>query len=237
VGRHAGCGLWLWTCALLLGNPGDALAENPIPKDQKTPSAVTLSEDALNLWQREIEAYRRHTKDPESVRPLAEEFLRTVQLGALPRPRGPGLAKTMEMGKKVFAQGCKDPLVRAYYANVVSNKTPRGYYEMRTLATALDALRQSDYPPECRRVMLYTLYTFGTLDPRVPQWPDRRRETIELAAARVGDATIPPAQQRIVLHEMAPFFASDETEKAWQDLEALYEDCSKQPKADPGPSA
>lgn len=113
-------GLCLLTCILLFGSVGDANGQKPIPKDKKTPSCVDECDDTLKLWQRDIDAYRKYTKDPEPLRLQAEEFLRVVQLGELPRGRGPGPAKTAAMGKKLIEQGCKDPLVKSYYAKIIS---------------------------------------------------------------------------------------------------------------------
>ncbi len=233
MGRRAARGLWLLTCLVLWGDALRAAAQNPIPADKKSPSEAVFSDDVLGLWHRDIDQYRRHTKDPEAVLPQAEEFLRAVQLGALPCPRGPGLAGTMDLGKKAFARGYRDPLVRAYYAAIAGTKSRGGHAEMRNLSLALDALRQSDYPSSCQRLMLYTLYAYGASGQRLPQWPERRREAIELAAARVGDETIGPEKQRIVLYELSIFLPAEILPDQWQDAEALHEACQKQPKADP----
>lgn len=223
-------GLYLLTCIFLFGNAGDANGQKPIPKDKKTPSCEGECDEALKLWQRDIDAYRKHTKDPESLRPQAEEFLRVVQLGELPRVRGPGPAKTAAMGKKLIEQGCKDTLVKSYYAKIIS-KPQRYDKALSTLQRAVDALRKSDYPPECRRMAMFAYCRVGENLSNVPRWNELRKEAIKLAAARVGDATIGPEGQRVVLRELSSFFRCDAIN--WQDSEALNNACKKLPKADP----
>ncbi len=226
--RHNFSGLYLLTCIFLFGNAGDAVGQKPIPKDKTTPSCVDECDEALKLWQRDIDAYRKYTKDPESLRPQAEEFLRVVQLGELPRGRGPGPAKTVAMGKKLIEQGCKDPLVKSYYAKIIS-KPQRYEKAFSTLQRAVDALRKSDYPPECRRMAIFAYGRVGENFSNVPRWNELRKEVIKLAAARVDDATIGPEGQRIVLRELSPICNIHK----WQDSEAINNACKKLPKADP----
>lgn len=79
--------------------------------------------------------------------------------------------------------------------------------------------------------MLFAYYELGVWLNNVPRWDEFRKEAIKLAAARVGDATIGPEGQRVVLWELSLFFRCDAIN--WQDSEALYNACKKLPKADP----
>jgi len=155
MARHLAMGLRLVAWVWLLGNAGCSTGEKPpaeqgedlvgkqnrepaVSKQGDAPQLRTLPEQALGLWQRDIDQYRRHTSDPQALRAQAEEFMRTVQLSMLPRPRGPGRAETAQMGKRLFEQGCRDPLLRAYYGRAVCND--RGSYEaMPILVESLNA--------------------------------------------------------------------------------------------------
>ncbi len=115
MARYVGIGLWLLPFVGFLGIAGCAdstvsipvQAETPEKAPEKTATPKTLAEQALSLWQRDIDQYRQYTRDPQSVRPKAEEFMRAVQQNMLPRRRGPRLETTAEMGKKLFEQGAR----------------------------------------------------------------------------------------------------------------------------------
>jgi hypothetical protein len=224
-------GLWLLTAVWLLGNVGFATDQAPIPKREESPKRQTLPEQALSLWQRDIDQYRLHTKDPQSLRPQAEEFMRAVQLNMLPHPRGPRLEKTAEMGKRLFEQGCQDPLVKTYYGKAIS-RDKGAFYALAVLNEALNAWPQSEYLDECRRVGVFTVFGEAKRYAYLLAWPHFRDEAAMLAALRVGDESIGPEMRRVVLHELLPLI-DDECGPNWEDSVAISDACSKQPKADP----
>ena|GEM_PF-1287431 len=247
MGRHLAMGLRLVACVWLLGNAGcstdqeplaeqdqDLVAEQnrePAAKQSGAPQLRTLPEQALSLWQRDIDQYRRHTNDAQALRPQAEEFMRTVQLGMLPRPRGPGLAETAQMGKRLFEQGCKDPLLKAYYGRAVCSD--RGCFEaMPVLVESLNAWPQSGYPGEAQRMAVFTLFSEAKPYAKNLDWLRLRKVAAGLAAERVGDGTIGPEMQRAVFYELRPLLGGTCTQD-WEDAAAIHEACSNQPKADP----
>jgi hypothetical protein len=157
--------------------------------------------------------------------------MRAVQLGMLPHPRGPRVDKAVEMGKRLFEQGCQDPLLKTYYGRAISSDQG-GYSAMPVLVEALNAWGQSEYPPECRRVGVFTLFAEAKSYARALPWAQVRSEAAMLAARRVGDETIGPEMRRFVFHELSPL-VEDECGQNWEDSVAIYEACSKQPKIDP----
>jgi hypothetical protein len=222
--------LWLLSFILLIGNTG-CTKSGDIDLKKRYPKLDTLSLQAMHLWQGDIDLYRQYTSDPKSLRPQAEEFMRTVQLGMLPNPRGPGIAKTVEMGKKLLEQGCQDRLVKMYYGRAICSD--QGILNARpVLFEALNSWGQSNYPPECRRMGVFTIYGEAkTISGALP-WAKIRSEVAKLAAARVSDETIGPEMRRIVFHELLPLLY-DNCGRDWEGPVAIYEACSKQPKADP----
>jgi hypothetical protein len=79
--------IWLLTtiCVFIAGGCAERSSDRPKDEEaaeQQSPAEKqSIPEQAMSLWQRDIEQYRLHTKDPEPTRAQAEEFLRTVQLG------------------------------------------------------------------------------------------------------------------------------------------------------------
>ena len=230
MNRYGVIGLMTLACIFLFGSVKYAADQKPIPKGKRSPNWDELSDKLLKFWEPDIEAYRKYTKDPQSLRPQAEEFLRTVLLGNVFRKRGPGDEKTVAMGKKLLDQGCDDPLVKSYYASV-AYKSMDYDSAIPFLQKAVVTLRESDYPPECKRVVVMADYSHCSVLQDVQNWKEFREEAINMAAARVGDSSIGSFQQQFIQKELEPFFRCDTFN--WKDSEALYNACLKQPKADP----
>ncbi|MDD4789246.1 MAG: hypothetical protein PHO07_18920 [Pirellulales bacterium] len=247
MARHLAWGLRLLAGAWLLAGAGCTKDQTPGPEQAQelvaepalepvviaggTPEFQTLADQAMRLWQRDIEEYRRLTKDPPALRRQAEEFMRTVQLGMLPQVYGPGHAKTAQMGERLFEQGCRDPLLKSYYGRAVC--CAEGAYESMPLCVeSLNAWEQSGYPGVYRRMAVFTLFAEAKLYARSLDWPRLRGEAASLAACRVGDTTIAPEMRRVVFHELQPLLG-DECTSHWEDAVAIHEACSKVPQADP----
>ncbi|NUQ61052.1 MAG: hypothetical protein HUU20_01090 [Pirellulales bacterium] len=239
--RHLGMGLRSLACVWLLGSGGcssdqAAVTEPDSPQALETgpadsASSQSLDELALALWQRDIDQYLQHTQDPQTLRLQAEEFLRNVQFGMLPHPRGPGDAKTAQIGKELFQQGCRDPLLKTYYGKAVCSA--RDCYEAApALTEALNTWKPSGYPGEFRRLGVFTLFSEMKASSRGSDWGRLRNEAASLAAIRVADATISPEMRRVLLYELMPL-AGTGCGGNWEDAAAVHEACSKQPSADP----
>ena len=89
------------------------------------------------------------------ISPFAREprsFMRMVQLGMLPQPRGPGIAKVVAIGKELIEQRhCNDPLLKTYYGGIICGS--QGYFDsLPIVASGLNALEPSGYPRECQRL-------------------------------------------------------------------------------------
>ncbi len=247
MARHLAWGLRLLAGAWLLASAGCTKDQTPGPEQAQelvaepalepvviaggTPEFRTLAAQAMRLWQRDIEEYRRLTRDPPALRRQAEEFMRTVQLGMLPQVYGPGHAKTAQMGERLFEQGCRDPLLKSYYGRAVC--CAEGAYESMPLCVeSLNAWEQSGYPGVYRRMAVFTLFAEAKLYAKSVDWPRLRGEAASLAACRVGDTTIAPEMRRVVFHELQPLLG-DECTSHWEDAVAIHEACSKVPQADP----
>ena len=202
----SGVGLRLLAGAWLLAGAGCTKDQTPGPEQAQelvaepalepvviaggTPEFQTLADQAMRLWQRDIEEYRRLTKDPPALRRQAEEFMRTVQLGMLPQVYGPGHAKTAQMGERLFEQGCRDPLLKSYYGRAVC--CAEGAYESMPLCVeSLNAWEQSGYPGVYRRMAVFTLFAEAKLYARSLDWPRLRGEAASLAACRVATTIAP----------------------------------------------
>jgi hypothetical protein len=231
MAKRAMLGPWLLISVWLVGSAGCSKDQPSIPKQEEPPKPKTLSEQALTLWQRDIEEYQVDTRDPPSLRPQVEEFMRTVQLGMLPHPRGPGVAKTTEMGKRLLEQGSQDPLAMTYYARAVCSE--RGIFDvMNVILEALNVFGPRGYPRECSRVGLFALFGEAKKYSATLQWDLIRSETAKLAARRLGDETIAPEMRRVVWYELSTLI-DDDCGRNWEDSVAIYDACKKQSKADP----
>jgi hypothetical protein len=209
-----------------------ARAQTSTTNRKEPTTSKSLSEQALKLWQRDIDQYRLHTKDPEALRRRAEEFIKTVQLNILPYPQGPRFETTAAMGKKLIEDGCQDVLVRTYYGKaVVNDEGP--YAALRILTEALNSWPSSDYPPECRRMGVFTIFGDIKRYARALQWSHMREEAAQHAAFRVKDETLGPEMRRVLFHELMPLIDCDDIQTTWEDPIAIYEACAALPKADP----
>lgn len=209
---------------------GGADAELAGPKD---PSQwKTLSDQLLAYWWRDIEWYRRYTKDPPEVRPAAEKFMRTVQLGMLPQARGPGRGQTVEMGKRLLEQGSKDPLVKAYYGEAVA--TYHGEYPaLRIFVDAAKVVRPPDYPAEYRvRTVLFLFGRGKQFAKRVTTWPRLRKEAAAYVSQILRDPSVPPAMRRALFNEIRPLMGK-RCGDSWEDALAIHEACKSVPQIDP----
>ncbi len=221
--------VWLLVCA------GCSTYEPQTAKQEESPqpktATATLPEPAQGPGQRDILLYRSHTQDPPALRPRAEEFMRAVAQGMSPHPSGPGIAQTAAMGKKLFDEGCQDPLLRTYYGRAVFYD--RGAFAaIHELVTGLNAWGQPMYPLPCRRLGVFTLFGEAKAFAGTLPWPHLREEASRLAALRVGDATTGPETPRDILRELLPL-VDDDSGRNWEDGAAIYDACSKQPNADP----
>ncbi len=216
------CLLWVSKCA------GD---EEPGAGDNKSSKLDAFSQQAMKLWRRDIEAYRRTTKDPQAIRAEAEEFMRTVQLGMLPHPRGLSPAKTAAMGKKLFEQGCQDPLVKTYYGRAICSDQG-SFYARQIIIEALNEWTHSGYPGEYMRVGVFTLY--GQAKDYMPLLPaaQLRKVAATLASERAGDQTIDPEMRRVVYYELSPLVKNSAGED-WEGSILISEACGDQEKIDP----
>jgi hypothetical protein len=202
------------------------------PTDAETPSNPQTSADpALSLWQRDIEQYRLHTKDPESVRPQAEEFMRAVQLNMLPNPRGPRLDSTVAMGDALFQHGCRDPLVKTYFGKALANNHQL-YYAMLATTDGLNAWGQCDYLITCRRLGVFTIFGDVKCYAKGLPWSHARKEAVQQVVLRAADPTIGPEMRRVLFYELLPL-VDDDCGNNWEDSVAISEAYGKQPKADP----
>ena len=239
-------GLPLVVCSWWLGIAGCSMSDQPVAKSGQEPAGAqaqdasvapvgpppgTLPEQLLWLWQRDIDQYRRHTKDPESLRPQAEDFMRTVQGGMLPQPRGPRWSETAEIGKRLLEQGCQDPILKAYYGKAVC-RDGRSFDALPLLAESLNAWSGSGYPGELRRMSVFTLFSEGKLYASAMDWPRLRRETAWLVAERVRDGTIDSELRRAVFWELRSL-QGDSRLRDCEDAVVVHEAGSKEPKADP----
>ncbi|MFZ5829095.1 MAG: tetratricopeptide repeat protein [Planctomycetota bacterium] len=214
----------------LMGAFGCSQPETP-PLNYKTrPTPKTLPEQALYLWERDIDEYREHTKDPKSLRPQAEEFMRAVHLNMLPTRRGPHLQETVEMGKRLIDQGCEDPLVRIYYGKAVSDEMGI-FHALPILADGLNAWPDSGYPKLARRLGVLTMFAEAKYFAEALPWSNLRDEAACLAAARVADDTIDPAMRRVLFHELSQLMGGGG--KHWEDAVAVHERCANESNADP----
>ncbi|MEN6406812.1 MAG: hypothetical protein ABFC77_10100 [Thermoguttaceae bacterium] len=221
--------LCLSTMFWLLGCDG---GNNQIPSAPKTSSTpLSCASEILSLWQRDIDQYRTHTQDPQSIRPQAEEFLRAVQLNMLPRPRGPRLEDTAALGKKLLERGCQDPLVKTYYAKALSH-TQGPYDAMVTVIEGLNGFCRNSYPRECQRLGVFTLFGDAKWFAQGLPWSHVRLEAAEQAALRLGDSTIDLKMRRVLFYELLPLI-NDTCSQNWEDAVAISEACGKLPKADP----
>ena len=212
----------------LLGSAG--CKEDQAPTTAQGPGEPEpLADPRLVFWQNDVEQYRLHTKDPESLRPQAEEFMRAVQLNMLTPPKGPRREKTTEMGTMLFEQGCQDPMLRMYLGQATADDKG-GYRAMWVIADALNTW-MPEYPEECRRVGLYALFGQSKTYHRAMPWPQIREEVAHLAALRVGDPAIDPEMRRLVYRELLPLITT--SADTWEDAVAIYEACSQAPNADP----
>jgi len=211
------------------GQPEDLLGEPIDPSELKT-----LSDQLLALWGWDIEMYREHSKDPPHIRPLAEEFIRTVQLGMLPRPRGPGYGQTVEMGKRLLEQGCEDPLVKAYYGEAVC-AYQGDYPALRLFVDAANAVQPSVYPAEYR--LRTTFLLFSRAKPycqMLSKWPRLRKEVASFVRQRLHDKRIPAEMRRALFFEFARLMTGGQScGRYWEDGMAIYEACKNVPDVDP----
>lgn len=247
MSRHLASGLRLLACVWLLPVLGCTTHQEPVAKQPQGPAArhpndpvgkrsdvpqpQTLSERALSLWERDIDSYRRNTKDPPAIRPQAEGFMRDVLLGKLPHPRGAGYANIAQAGKRLFEQGSQDALLRAYYGRAVCSD--KGCLEaMPIFLESLNGWAQSGYPGEQRRMAIFTLFSEAKVYAKALDWPRLRKEAVWLAGELVRDETITAETWRLVFDELRPLLSS-ECGQNWEDAVAISEACSKEPNADP----
>ena len=140
--------LWLLTSVWLLGSAGCKKAKARLPTHEEPANPQTLPEKDLSLWQCDIDQYRLHTKDPQALRPQAEEFMRARSTEHAAASAGAAAGEDGTNGKEATGTGpCQDLLVETYYGRAVC-RDQGSYPALPILAKALNAWPQSDYPPE-----------------------------------------------------------------------------------------
>lgn len=131
-----------------------ATAEDlPVIPEFGSEAARTRDRSLLRLWKRDIDAYRRLTKDPPEIRGQAARFMRLVQASMLPVPRLMRPKSLAQLGDAILQKGSQDVLIRSYlgWALMVDGDYDRA---ASLIVSAWKEWDQSGYPMEGRRAAL-----------------------------------------------------------------------------------
>jgi len=193
-------------------NPSQGSAqENLAQITEITPSCplTPFERQALELWSRDIEAYRQYTKDPEALRPQAEAFIRGVHWGFLPRPRGKGAIALLEEGQKLIEQGSQDFLIKCYYAKAMADARGLRYAAeiADKISNQLSSGEDLGYPREALWLGAYMVLRcarqqfISVRQRNNPQSADFICDAGEIVAERLADPSIAREMRRVLFWE------------------------------------
>lgn len=171
-----------------------------------TEAARKLDHALLRLWQRDIEAYQRLTKDPPQIRGQAARFMRLVHATMLPTRRVKKRGALSELGEAIVEKGSQDVLLRGYlgWAYMVDRDYERA---ASLIASTLKEWDHSGYPTEMQHVPLtgFTRMLRDLTSSPGDLWRIQLNLTDSLARyfnSRFEDATITEDLERAVYFEI-----------------------------------
>jgi len=117
-----------------------------LPASAEIPTARSFNEKYLKYRLRELESYRKLTKDQGEVKQAGEKFLHAFLLSATRQPGSLSNDELLQLADEVTAIGSKDPLLRTYTSHIQYLIKGDAEAAEAIWRECIEQLRKSQYP-------------------------------------------------------------------------------------------